>query len=133
MSIYRIIKEYKSVIITGLLGCSVIAILRFTNWRPLGYSDNADSVNYTLETISFSVIAAIIFWLVNDYVHYRKRRAIALNHINRQIRAIRELIRLMIDAVEPFSLNTKRYSLESFMEAFNKKDLYEGFYGGSRK
>lgn len=133
MKAIRLIDEYKGIIITGLLVCIILAILRFTDWRPFGHSDKADSINYTLETISFSVLAAIIFWVVNDYSSYRKRRAIAVNHINRQIWIIKELIRQMVDAVEPFSLEPKRYSLESFKNVFNQKDLYEGFYGGSRK
>lgn len=127
------IKKYKWITITGSLACIIIVILRFTDWRPFGYVAKANSVNYTLETISFSVLAAIIFWFVNDFSSYCKLRTIAVNHINRQIQTIRELIRQMMDAIEPFSLESKRYSLETFKNAFNKKDLYEGFYGGSRK
>lgn len=133
MKFCRFLKEYRWIIVTSLFVCSIIAILRFTDWRPFGYSDKADSVNYTLETISFSVLAAIIFWAVNDFSSYRKRRAIAVNHINRQIWTIKELLRQMIEAVEPFSLEPKRYSLESFKNVFNQKDLYDGFYGGARK
>lgn len=133
MKVCRFIEEYKWIITTSLLVCFIIAILRFTDWRPFGYSDKADSINYTLETISFSVLATIIFWTVNDYSSYRKRRAIAVNHIRRQIWTIKELIRQMVDAVEPFSLEPKRYSLVSFKNVFNQKDLYDGFYGGSRK
>lgn len=133
MKICRFFKEYRWIIVTSLFVCSIIAILRFTDWRPFGYSDKADSINYTLETISFSVLAAIIFWAVNDYSSYRKRRIVAVNHINRQIWMIKELIRQMVDAVEPFSLERKSYSLESFKNIFNQKDLHEGFYGGTRK
>lgn len=46
---------------------------------------------------------------------------------------IKELIRQMIEAVEPFSFEQKRHSLESFKNVFNWKDLNEGFYGGPRK
>ncbi len=133
MKVCKFLKEYRWIIATNLFVCSIIAILRFTDWRPFGYSDKADSINYTLETISFSVLAAIIFWVVNDFSSYRKRKSIAVNHINRQIWTIKELVRQMIEAVEPFSLEPKRYSLESFKNVFNQKDLYDGFYGGSRK
>lgn len=133
MKVPRFIKEYKGIIITGLFACFIILIIRFTDWRPLGYNAKADSVNYTLETISFSVLAAIIFWAVNDYSSYRRRRVVAVNHINRQIWTIKELIMQMVDAVEPFSLERKSYSLESFKNVFKQKDLHEGFYGGTRK
>ena len=133
MKVPRFIKEYIWIIITGLFACFIIVIIRFTDWRPWGYSIKADSVNYTLETISFSVLAAIIFWVVNDYSSYRRRRVVAVNHINRQICTIKELIRQMVDAVEPFSLKPKRHSLETFKNLFNQMDLYDGFYGGSRK
>lgn len=133
MKVPRFIKEYKWIIISGLFACIIIVIIRFTDWRPFGYSDKADSVNYTLETISFSVLAAITFWSVNDYSSYCRRRNVAVNHINRQIWTIKELIRQMIDAIEPFSLERKSYSLESFKNVFNQKDLHEGFYGGTRK
>ena len=127
MKVSRFIKEYKGIIIVGMLAFLTIAILRFTDCRPFGYSTKADSVNYTLETISFSVLAAIIFWVVNDYSCYRRRRVVAVNHINRQIWTIKELIRQMVDAVEPFSLEQKSYSLESFKNVFNQKDLHEWF------
>lgn len=133
MKLSRFIKERKWIIIVGLIACLIIAIIRFTDWRPLGYCTKADSVNYTLETISFSVLAAIIFWFVNDYSRYRKRRAIAVNHISRQIGIITELIRQMVDAVDPFSLEPKRYSSETFKNIFNKMDLHDRFYGGSRR
>ena len=133
MKVSRFIKEYKWIIIVGLLVCFIIAVLRFTNWRPFGFSTKAESVNYILETISFSVLASIIFWFVNDFLSYRRRRVIAVNHINRQIWTIKELIRQMVDVIEPFSLEQKSYSLESFKNIFNQKDLYDGFYGGSRK
>lgn len=128
----RLIIEFKWIITVGLLTCIIIAILRFTDWRPFGYSNKAESVNYTLEALSFSVLAAIIFWFVNDFSNYRKRRTIALDHINRQVWSIREYLRIMIDSIDPFSLEPKRYTLKSFKEVFNKKDLYGGFYGGSR-
>lgn len=133
MKAFCLFKEYRWIIVTGLLVSLIIVVLRFTDWRPFGYSNKAASVNYTLETISFSVLAAIIFWVVNDFSNYHKRRTIAANHINRQIWAVKELIRQMIDAVEPFSLERKPYSLESFKNVFNNKDLYDGFYGGTRK
>lgn len=133
MKAFCLFKEYRWIIVTGLLVSLIIVVLRFTDWRTFGYSNKAASVNYTLETISFSVLAAIIFWVVIDFSNYRKRRTIAANHINRQIWAVKELIRQMIDAVEPFSLERKPYSLESFKNVFNNKDLYDGFYGGTRK
>mgnify|MGYP007105528107 CR=1 FL=1 len=133
MKAFCLFKVYRWIIVTGLLVSLIIVVLRFTDWRPFGYSNKAASVNYTLETISFSVLAAIIFWVVIDFSNYRKRRTIAANHINRQIWAVKELIRQMIDAVEPFSLERKPYSLESFKNVFNNKDLYDGFYGGTRK
>lgn len=133
MKVCKFIKEYRWLILTTLIVGSIIVILRFTEWRPFGYNSKADSINYTLETISFSVLAAIIFWLINDFSSYRKRRLIAVNHINRQIWTIQELLRQMIEAVEPFSVEPKRYTLETFKKVFNQKDLYDGFYGGSRK
>ena len=132
MKLSRFIKEHKWVVFAGFIAFLIIVVIRFTCYR-VGYCIKADSVNYTLETISFSVLAAIIFWFVNDFSSYSKRRTIAVSHLSRQIGTITELIRQMADAVEPFSLKPKRYSLETFKNLFNQMDLYDGFYGGSRK
>ncbi len=132
MKVSKFIKEYIWIIFTGFIACLIIVILRFTDFMPASYVPKEDSINYTFETISFSVLAAVIFWFINDFTAYNKRRKIAINHINRQIRTINELIRQMLNAIDPFSLESKRYSFESFMTKFNKLDLYDGFYGGSR-
>lgn len=127
------LKENCGVVLMGIGCIIVIGIIRFSDWRPFGVCVKADSVNYTFETLSFSILAAIIFWLVNDYLKYRKRRVIAKRHINRQIKIIKELVRQMIGAVEPFNVWAKYDTLESFLMIFNEKDLEDGFYGGSRK
>lgn len=133
MIVFKFIKGHKWLFLTTIMACLIIIVIRFTTWRPFGYSSKAESVNYTLETISYSVMAAIIFWVVNDLSSYSVRKKIAAKHIDRHIWTINVLIRQMIDAIEPFSLTQKRYSLDSFKHAFNSKDLYDGFYGGSRR
>lgn len=130
---YGRLTEYLGIIISGIVASLSIVILRFTDWRPFGYCGKADSINYTVETISFSVLAAIIFWIVNDYTIYRSRKAVAVSHINRQICTIEKLIKQMIDSVEPFSFEPRKYSLQSFKDTFNQKNLYDGFYGGDHK
>ena len=82
--------------------------------------------------MAFSILAAIVFFIINDISTSKQRFKISIHHIENEIRNIRELLRQMIDAVEPFKLERKRYTLESFNQKFQNKNLYDGYWGGER-
>lgn len=129
---FKTLKRYRWIAVCGVLSLIVIFVLKFTDWRPFGYYEKAQAVNDTMKNLSFSLIAAIIFFLINDVATSCKRREISHNQICRQIRTIHELLRQMVESVEPFKFEKKIYTQESFENIFSNKDLYLGYYGLSR-
>lgn len=128
----RILCKYISVWECGIICIVVLCFLKFSDFRPFGYSSKATAINDTLETVAFSILAAIVFFIVNDISTSKQRVKISIHHIENEIRNIRELLRQMIDAVEPFKLGRKHYTLDSFKQKFQNKNLYDGYWGGER-
>ena len=54
------------------ISIALIIILRFTDWRPIVCEPEvADGGNFTLESLSFSYLAAAIFYILNEYIPQR--------------------------------------------------------------
>lgn len=128
----RILCKYISVWVCGIICIGVICILKFSDFRPFGSCTYATAINGALETMAFSILAAIVFFIVNDIITSKQRVKISIHHIEHDIEKIRGLLRQMIDAVEPFKLERKRYTVDSFKQKFQNKNLYDGYWGGDR-
>lgn len=115
----------------GALCCSVlIFIIRFTDWRFIPCDSNMeDKYNYTLETLSFSYLAGAIFYFLNDYLPQIRRQKEYANYITRQIKFIKENIRLIVESIEPFKMD-KKYNKNHFCSVFKGTDLSSSFMGG---
>ena len=90
----------------------------------------ADKYNYTLETLSFSYLAGAIFYFLNDYLPQIRRHKEYANYITRQIKFIKENIRLIVESIEHFKMD-KKYNKNLFCSVFKKTDLSSSFMGGS--
>ena len=128
----RILCKYISVWACGLICIVVICMLNFSDFRPFGPCAYASAINDALETMAFSILAAIVFFIVNDIIASRRRVKISILYIEHEIEKIRELLRQMIDTVEPFKLERKRCTLDSFKKKFQNMNLYDGYLGGNR-
>lgn len=103
---------------------ALIIILRFTDWRPIVCEPEvADGGNFTLESLSFSYLAAAIFYLLNEYIPQRRKNEVYAAHIERQIISIKEYIRQIVASIEPFKMDENKYTLQTFAKTFADKDL----------
>ena len=74
-----------------MLSCiACIGLLELTEWRPFGSANNAKGINNSLLTLSYSFVAAGLFYFLNDRLPTRFRRRVAKAHVKREMRQLRE-------------------------------------------
>ena len=84
--------------------------------------------------LSYSLVAASIFYFLNEWLPMRYRRHVAQTHTKREMRQLRELLRLCTFSLYPFNFTPiTDMPKEEFMNAVGRKDLTEPFLGGSSK
>lgn len=116
-----------------LLSVVCILIIELTDLRPFGEANNADGINRILLTLSYSYTAAYLFYFLNDWLPMRLRRRIALNYVEREMRRLKELLRLCEFLLYPFfSISETDLSKEKFMETAGRKDLNNLSFVGSK-
>ena len=117
-----------------LLFCVVcIIIIELTDLRPLGEAYNADGINSMLLTLSYSYTSAYLFYFLHDWLPMRYRRRIAHNYVEREMRRLKELLRLCMLLLYPFSsISETDLSKDKFMEIVGRKDLMAPSIIGSK-
>ena len=116
-----------------LLSIVCIVIIELTDLRPLGEASNAEGINRAILTLSYSYTAAYIFYFLNDWLPMRYRRRIAQNYVEREMRQLKELLRLCMLLLYPFSsISEKDLSKDEFMEIVGGKDLMAQSIIGSK-
>ena len=108
-----------------LIFCIVcIIIIELTRLRPIGEAYNADGINRMLLTLSYSYTAAYLFYFLHDWLPMRYRRRIAKNYVEREMRRIKEILRLCMLLLYPFSsLSETDLPKDKFIEIVGRKDL----------
>ena len=116
-----------------LLSIACIIIIELTDLRPFEVAYNADGINGIILTLSYSYTAAYVFYVLNDWLPTRFRRHIALNYVEREMRRLKELLRLCEFLLYPFfSISETDLSKEKFMETAGRKDLNNLSFVGSK-
>jgi hypothetical protein len=127
----RIVNQIAKVFLILSIVC--IVIVEMTDLRPFGEAYNADGVNRILLTLSYSYAAAYLFFILHDWLPQRFRRRIAKNYIEREMRHLKELLRLCRFLLYPFfSISETDLSKEKFMETAGRKDLNNKSFVGSK-
>ena len=127
----RIMNQIAKVFLILSIVC--IVIVEMTDLRPFGEAYNADGVNRILLTLSYSYAAAYLFFILHDWLPQRFRRRIAKNYIEREMRHLKELLRLCILLLYPFSsISETDLSKDKFMEIVGRKDLMAPSIIGSK-
>ena len=127
----RIVNQIAKVFLILSIVC--IVIVEMTDLRPFGEAYNADGVNRILLTLSYSYTAAYLFYFLNDWLPMRLRRRIAQNYVEREMRQLKELLRLCILLLYPFSsISETDLSKDKFMEIVGRKDLMTPSVIGSK-
>lgn len=108
-------------------------IIELTDLRPFGVAYNADGINRIILTLSYSYTAAYLFYFLHDWLPMRYRRRIAQNYVERGMRQLKELLRLCMLLLYPFSsISETDLSKDKFMEIVGRKDLMAPSIIGSK-
>lgn len=108
-------------------------IIELTDLRPFGVAYNADGINRIILTLSYSYTAAYLFYFLHDWLPMRYRRRIAQNYVEREMRQLKELLRLCMLLLYPFSsISETDLSKDKFMEIVGRKDLMAPSIIGSK-
>lgn len=108
-------------------------IIELTDLRPFGVAYNADGINRIILTLSYSYTAAYLFYFLHDWLPMRYRRRIAQNYVEREMRQLKELLRLCMLLLYPFSsISETDLSKDKFMSIVGRKDLMAPSIIGSK-
>ena len=118
---------------TVLFSCIVcIAILKLTEWRPFGSATNAEGINEIMLNLSYSFMAAYIFYILNDRLPMRSRRRVAKTYVKREMRQLKELLRLCMSSLCPSLPLATELTKEEFLSKAGKKDLNDKTFSKSK-
>ena len=110
-----------------------IMIIELTDLRPFGVAYNADGINRIILTLSYSYAAAYLFYFLHDWLPMRYRRRIAQNYVEREMRQLKELLRLCMLLLYPFSsISETDLSKDKFLAIVGRKDLMAPSIIGSK-
>lgn len=108
-------------------------IIELTDLRPLRVAYNEDGINRIILTLSYSYTAAYLFYFLHDWLPMRYRRRIAQNYVEREMRQLKELLRLCMLLLYPFSsFSETDLSKDKFMAIVGRKDLMAPSIIGSK-
>lgn len=130
--------RYKAFRIIGrVVSCIAIAsigILQLTDWRPLGEAVRYEEINEIILNLSYSYLAAYIFYIVVDWLPSLKRKSIIKSYTKYHISKIREHISICTNIQYRFAYlgqETKPYigykpykPREVFVREFGGKELH---------
>lgn len=86
------------------------------------------AINRIILTISYSYIAAAIFYFIVNYCPFKLKEKTLRSLLNHKILTIKELLRLSWSIVlPPFDLSSKTYSKIEYCQLFSSTDLYEKY------
>ena len=110
-----------------------IIIIELTDLRPFRVAHNADGINRIILTLSYSYTAAYLFYCLHDWLPMRYRRHISQNYVEREMRRLKELLRLCMLLLYPFSsISETDLSKDEFMKIVEQKNLMAPSIIGSK-
>lgn len=128
-------KFYRFLNILGWIVCGItiasIAILQLTDWRPLGEAVRYEEINEIILNLSYSYLAAYMFYIVMNWLPGLRRKSIVKSYTKYHLLKIREHISICINSQHLYALlGRKSYagyapyqSREEFIAEFGEAQL----------
>lgn len=106
----------------------LIVVVKFTNYR-IGVSEKANEINEVLVNLSYSYLAAVLFYWVTDRIPNCYKKNKIKMRLKSKFNRIKEDIRRSKEVITPFNLQQdKELSQIEFIEQFMQKDLEDKCY-----
>ena len=112
-------------LILSLLAIASICIIKLTEWRPLGEALRYQEINEIIVNISYSYIAATIFYFVMDYLPNLHRKKIMRRKIKSYLVQMKVSILQCIKDINLYNFiqPSQILSRKDFIKQFSSKDL----------
>lgn len=120
--------------IVCIIAIASIGVLQLTDWRPLGEAVRYEEINEVILNLSYSYLAAYIFYIVVNWLPSLKRKSIIKSYIKYHISKIREQISICTNSQYRYAyfgqekkpyIGCKPYkSREVFVREFGEKELH---------
>lgn len=116
---------YSIAVILFLLAIASLCIIKLTEWRPLGEALRYQEINEIIVNISYSYIAATIFYFVMDYLPNLHRKKIMRRKIKSYLVQIKVSILQCIKDINLYNFiqPSQILSRKDFIKQFSSKDL----------
>lgn len=123
--------HFKKIIVYffGVAVCifSIVAILtiQLTEWRPFGFAEKAEEINAIILNLSYSYLAAVIFYIIMDCLPKLHRKRIMRRKITIYLSRMKNAILQCIKDVELYSFEHNKHLLlrPDFVRLFSEKNL----------
>lgn len=104
---------------------AAIYILQLTELRPLGFAEKAEEINAIIVNLSYSYLAAVIFYMIMNYLPRMHRKKIMRRKIDSYLSRMKSAILQCIKDIELYSFerNKPLLSRSDFIRRFSEKDL----------
>ena len=108
-----------------LFSMVAIFVIQLTGWRPFGFAERADEINSIIVNLSYSYLAAVIFYIIVNYLPQIHRHKIMRHMIKSYLIRMKNTMQRCIKGINLYSLkqNEKFPSKEHFIKQFGEKDL----------
>lgn len=128
-------KFYRFLNILSWIVCGItvtsIGILQLTDWRPLGEAVRNEEINEIILNLSYSYLAAYIFYIVMNWLPSLRRKSIVKSYTKYHISKIREHISICTNSQhlyeslggKPYAGYTPYQSREEFITEFGETQL----------
>lgn len=113
------------ILIFSLLAIASICIIKLTEWRPLGEALRYQEINEIIVNISYSYIAATIFYFVMDYLPNLHRKKIMRRKILLYLSKIKQMVEQCIKSINMYNFiqPNQILSKKDFIKQFSSKNL----------
>lgn len=128
-------KFYGFLNILGWIVCGItiasIAILQLTDWRPLGEAVRYEEINEIILNLSYSYLAAYMFYIVMNWLPGLRRKSIVKSYTKYHLLKIREHISICTNSQHLYALSGRKsyagyapyQSREEFIAEFGEAQL----------
>lgn len=126
--------RYKAFRIIGRVICCVamasIGVLQLTDWRPLGEAVRYEEMNEIILNLSYSYLAAYIFYIVVDWLPSLKRKSIIKSYTKYHISKIREHISICINSQYRFAYLGQEKKTYIGCKPYKSREVFVREFGG---
>ena len=131
VELYKYNRVCRITVRVGIASLVVIIIMKLTEWRPIPdlFNINEDGqVNGIIEGLTFSLLGACIFFIINEVYPKKQKWEVNRNYAKSNLQRIYNRFQRIVHMFRPFYFGAtrKKYTESEFLSLFIQEDLFDG-------